>query len=132
MPKKKEPESFEKTEYSGGDDFVYERFAAIKQIVSDKVSEQPNVGCHVTVMGDKLKLVYHAYEMHAPSRMPAIQHLAKMSLDEMLRHIKKEYKSRTGKVLDMTEDRSAASSTMEKVSLNERFHYAEWRCFNLK
>lgn len=131
MAKRKEPESFEVTEYSGENE-IESRFRTISQIVLEKVSDQPNCTIRVSVTGEVMRVTYHSYEMHMPTRFAVVQDQAKSYLDEMLRHIKKEFKSRTGTVLELKEDKSLANYSIEKVSLNERYHYAAWRCYDLK
>jgi hypothetical protein len=76
-------------------------------------------------------LYYHCYEMHLPVRMREVEAQAKTILDEMVKHLKKEYKARTKKTLNLKENKERANYTVQKVSLNERYYYVSWRCYEL-
>ena len=133
MAKKEEVQSFEKTEY-GEDDGVYEKFQTIKQIVADIVKARPNIGCDVKLTYNSMKLFCFSYESGLPQAMGRVEEEHKKVLDEVLKHIKKEFKSRTKKVLDMKEvgkwDPSKCMN-VEKVSLNDRHTCISWRTFEL-
>jgi hypothetical protein len=49
----------------------------------------------------------------------------------MVKHLKKEYKARTKKTLNLKENKERANYTVQKVSLNERYYYVSWRCYEL-
>lgn len=127
----KSPESFETTEYSTPHN-VYDDYSVINQIVQDKGRESPAYAVRASLTGDMLKLTFMSYEMHAPTRMRDITESGDKYLSEMLKHLKKEFKKRTKKELELTEKKDLANYTIQKVSLNERYAYAAWRFYELK
>lgn len=124
------PEGFEVTEYAAKEN-IYEKFTAIHQIVEDKVRESPSAGCRVSLSGNTMRLYYHCYEMHLPVRMKEVEAAAKTMLDEMVKHLKSEFKARTKRPLTLKEDKGLANYTVQKVSLNERYYFVTWRCYEL-
>lgn len=125
-------ESFEVTEYGekhARPDAVY---SAITEIVRDQVRDSPAVNVRVTFTGDLMRLTYHCYEMFLPTRMKQVESAAKSGLDETMKHVKKEFKKRMKKTLDVTEKKEMANYSVQKVSLNERYMYSAWRFFELK
>ena len=131
MPKKIEPESYETTNY-GDENELYNKYAVIKQIVADKVREKANVGCGVQFVGDFLKINYQTYEMNMHNRIREVQKTAHDTIKELVKHIKKEFKSRTGKVLDLKEVKEKSDYRIEKVSLNERYYFISWCLYDIK
>lgn len=128
--KKQRHDSFETTEYGSGMN-VYEKYSTIHQIVEENGHKNPEFGIKVALTGNVLKLYYHAIEQLAPTRMKEIEKRAHDALNEAVRYIKKEYKSRTKAPLDMKEMRDRANSTIQKITLNERYYYVSWRFFEL-
>lgn len=135
MAKKKKDsiESFEKTEYSEKNEEVekYELLQAIVQVAKNKIGEMPNSSCAVKLEGDILKVIFHTYQMHLPSRKAQVDDEGRRTIDEFVKYLKKEVKSMSGQTLDLKEKKELANYTVEKVSLNERYHYICWRCYTI-
>lgn len=130
MSKPKSAEGFEVTEY-GKPHEIFDVYSVVNQIMLDKGRESPSCGVRVAFVGDMLKVYFHSYEMHLPTRMKEVESFANDSLKEAIKHIKKEYKSRTRKDLDLKEKKELANYTAQKVSLNERFYVVFWRFYEL-
>lgn len=134
--RKKTPESFEVTEYGpekDKKDLILREYSVIKEIVSELSSRTPAHGFQVKIGGPGLlQLVFHCYEMHLPRRMAEVAHQAKSLLDDAAKEIKKEFKARTGETLKLKELKEMANFTVEKVSLNERYYFVSWRCYELE
>jgi len=128
---KVEPESFEVTEYGSDGRTLDQDIGVIAEIVQNKVSKSPNLNTRVAFTGNLMKLTFHAYEMHAPTRMKEIERSCKETLDTMFKDIKKEFKERTSEVLKVKEKKELANYTIQKVSLNERYMYVSWRFYEL-
>ena len=128
--KDSEPQGFEQTEY-GDKNEVYEKLQAIFQIAKDVVCDNPNRSCRVMVEGNGLKVIYHAYEMHVPQRLQLVHDQSKSELDEFMKTLKKEFKSKTGSMLSVKERKELADYRIEKTSLNERYTFISWRVFEL-
>ena len=123
-------DSFEVTEYGEPTD-PQPDFAVVYQIVVEATSKSPSASITPRLMGGILKLTYCCYEMHLPSRLKEVEDLAKTALKEMVSHIKKEYKKKTGKAIALKEKKEMADRNVQKVSLNERYVYTTWKCFDL-
>jgi hypothetical protein len=123
-------QGFEVTEYgdAGRPDRV---FSVIAEIIQNQVDRDPAVNMRVHFVGDMCRLSYHSYEMHAPRRMNEIEGRAKDGLNEAAKLIKKEFKSRTGKVLKFAEKKDMANYDVQKASLNERYMVSYWRFYGL-
>ena len=130
MGKPVEPESYEVTEYAKNKE-LRDKFSVISQIVQDKIRENPTYCCRVFFVGDMLKLVFCCYEMNLPARMKEIEKLAHDCMNEMVRVIKKEFKSHSKMSLDLKEDKKKANYSVQKVSLNERYYYMAWRFYEI-
>lgn len=124
------PESFETTEY-GVDSKTPDKFATIGQIMSEHVRESPASGIRHAIVGKLLKVYYHTYEMHLPTKMPLIEETAEKSLNECVKHLKKEFKKRTRKDLDLKEKKELRNYSVQKVSLNERYYAVFWRMYEM-
>lgn len=133
MSKPKQPESYEVTEYTSevSDKDINEQFKVIKQIVQDKVREVPNMAFGASMSNGKLKLFFNDYEINLPSKLNAVRANAEEALKQLVKHIKKEFKVRTGKDVKLTEKKDFANYQVEKVSLNERYRYLAWKVFEL-
>jgi hypothetical protein len=129
MPNK--PESFEIAEYSPPELGINETFQIIKQITEEIIKVNPTVGVWVDMSGDMLRVHYHAYEIHLPSRVKDVQAVAEETMKKYVSHLKSEFKARTKKPLDIKEKKELANYTVEKVSLNERYYYRAWRFYEL-
>jgi len=129
------PESFEVTQYSDdGADQVVEKFSHIKQIVEGWCHDNsafPTGAIRVSLSGNTMKLIIHSYEMHLPVRMKEVQENSSKLLNEALKKLKKEFKTRSKSTLDLKELKDQANYTVQKVSLNERYYFVSWRCFEL-
>lgn len=128
---KPEYHGYEQTTYGDEDASPYRKFATIKQIVSELVSDHPNCGIVCALQGSELKLSYHTYEMHAPTKMKQIEDQARTALNECVKFLKKEYKARMKEALVLKELKEKANYAISKVSLNERYYYVAWRLYEL-
>lgn len=125
-----ETESFETTEYGDSSPIsVTERLSTIAQISVDKVKENPTFGCRIVIEGNCLKIFFNSYEMHLPRRIKEVQDRGEQSLREMVKYLKKEFKSRTKKTLNLKELKDRANYAAQKVSLNERYLYSAWKYY---
>lgn len=124
-------EGFEVTEYSDPKNEAYAKYSAIYQIMQDKEREAPNCGVRVSFVGNMLKLYYHCYEMHLPTRMKEVTDESETMIREALKYIKKELKKRKLGAIDFKEDKSLANYTVQKVSLNERYYAVFWKFYEL-
>lgn len=125
-------ESFEVTEYGTDHEIPGRVQGQIKEIVQEMVRKNPAAGTQVTFVGNLAKFTYHCYEMHLPVRQKEVEHAAKSALDETVKHVKKEFKNRTGSDVKLTERKDMANTSVHKVSLNERYMYSSWRFYELK
>jgi len=125
-------ESFEVTEYGTDHEIPGRVQGVIKEIIRDQAKSSPSVGIQVTFTGNLIKLTYHSYEMHLPVRQKEVDHAAKSGLDETVKNLKKEFKSRTGDALAITEKKEMANTSVQKVSLNERYMFSSWRFYEMK
>lgn len=126
------PESFEVTEYEG-DNSEYEKVAAIKQIVTDLARTTPSGAVTSKLAGNRLTIQYHCYEMHLSDhqRLRAVADQAEAVFRETLKVLKKEFKAKKLGALNLKELKDQANHTVEKVSLNERYHYLAWRVYEI-
>lgn len=124
-------ESFEITEYGVEHEIPGRVQGVIKEIVRDMVRETPAVGMQVSFTGNLVKFTFHCYEMHLPVRLKQIEDTAKQALDQIAKFVKKEYKSRTGDSINLSEKKDMANTSAQKVSLNERYMYSSWRFYEL-
>ena len=123
-------ESFEKTEYGNPTD-PRDDASIVYQIVLDKVSDSPSSNVLGSLSGNLLRLTYQCYEMHLPTRMKEIEDSAHTVLKEMVSYLKKEFKRQTKRTLSLKERKDLEDYTAQKVSLNERYHYARWKFFEI-
>jgi hypothetical protein len=126
------PESYEVTEYGSKKTKEFDKYSVIVQIVQEKVRDVPSLGLQVSFTGDLMRIAYHCYEMNLPSKMKTVQEQANTYLNEAVKHIKKEFKSRTKKPLTLKEKKDLANYTVQKVSLNERFYVVYWRFYEIE
>lgn len=134
---KNDPESFEVTEYSDPPMNLGDVSKVVKQIVADMKDDDeldlsPAQGITVSVFGDKLRLNYHCLEVavHIGNKITELETAADKILNQAVKKIKSEFKKRTKKVLDLSEDKKTRDMTVQKVSLNERYHVVFWRNYS--
>jgi hypothetical protein len=128
------PESFEVQEYNKFED-PYEKYKVLRQIVEDRKFHSPSApteAFRVDFVGDTMKVFYTTYEMFLPTRIKEVEKHVDDALSEIVKFLKKEYKSRTKQKLSITENKELRDYTVQKVSLNERYYYTAWRCFEMK
>jgi len=123
--------SFEVTEYSKPDMDYAQAAGVIKQIIVDMVHDVPTVGVWSSMTGNQLRLHYHDYVMMLPVHMRETAERSEKTLKELAKHLKSEFKKRTGHTLKLVEKKDLANYTIEKVSLNERYYYKSWMAFEL-
>lgn len=124
-----ENHTFDVTQYSSPEMNFADAYQVIRQIVVDMVHDVPTVGVWVDMTGNQLKLHYMDYVQNLPVHLRATTDRADTALKELEKHIKAEFKRRTGKALKLKEQKDLANYTVEKVSLNERYYYRSWRVF---
>lgn len=131
-------QSFEVTEYDPEDLPVASQLAVIHQIMADKKSDPanpqlPTESFLLTLQGGEMRLSYHCYEMLLSDlqRRRNVEEAAEKALNEMLKHLKKEFKKRTKKVLSLKEIKDRRDYSVAKVSLNERYYYISWRVYSI-
>lgn len=122
-------QGWEVTEYGQEHNIPGRAQGYIKEIVQEMGRLSPSVGLQVTFTGNMMKLTYHSYEMHLPVRIREVEERAKQALNEAVKELKKQYKVRSGEGLDITEKKDMANTSVQKVSLNERYMYASWRFY---
>lgn len=133
-----QPQGFEVTEYDPEDLPVAEQLSVLKQIVQDRrddpdTANLPSTAFVLTLQGDEMRLAYHCYEMllRDPDRLKETERVAEKALGEMLKYLKKQFKSRTKKVLSVKEVKDKRDYSIQKVSLNERYYFISWRVFTI-
>lgn len=111
-----------------------DRSSLIKQIVGDMVRELPTIAVTVSLNGNELILRYVCYEklLSDPQRMRETEHAADAYLNDIVKRLKKEFKSRSGKSLSLKEDKDRRQTSAEKVSLNLGYYYRSQRVYELK
>lgn len=124
-------ESFEVTEYGDNPGLLDRKHSVISEIVRDQVSRVPSANIRVAFSGNMVKLSYHCFELHLPSRIQRVLSDEDVMLKDMVKILKKEFKIRTGEVLKLKEMKDMANYSVQKVSLNERYMYVGWRWFEL-
>lgn len=131
-------ESFEVQEYDPEDLPVAEKLSVIKQILDDRKNDPstaglPSFAFQIALQGDQLITKYHCYEMllSSPDRLKEVERQADASLTELLKYLKKEFKSRTKKALTLKERKELRNYSVTKVSLNERYYYVSWRVYEM-
>lgn len=131
----RENDSFDVTEYGGvqgeKNDLINEKLSVIETLVRDYVKKQPNVGVHVKFTGDMVRVTFACYEMHLPVKVRETERLARETLDEVVRSIRKDSKSMLKGGVSLTEVKELANYTVQKVSLNERYLYTCWRFYKI-
>jgi hypothetical protein len=128
------PEGFETTEYNTKFEDPYEKYKVLRQIVEDRKYGSPSLpseAFRVDFSGNEAKVFYTSYEMHLPVRMKEIEAQSEAALNEVVKYLKKEFKSRTKMKLDMKELKDRRNYSVQKVSLNERYMYSSWRFYEL-
>lgn len=128
---KQEPQTFEVAAYSDVDFGIAEANKVIKQIFADIARDAPAHAVWATMSGPQLKIIYHTYVVNLPQHRKVIEEQSNEIFKSTISHLKKEFKSRTGKALKLTEEKEMANSAVEKVSLNERYYFRAWRFFTL-
>lgn len=134
MPKV-EPQSFEVAPYSDVEFGMKEAQQVVAQVIgqifADLKRDAPAHAVWGDMTGNQLKIHYHVYTMHLPVRMKQIEEEANEVFKQTVSFLKKEFKSRTGKTLKLSEQKELANRAIEKVSLNERYAYKAWRFYEL-
>jgi RIO-like serine/threonine protein kinase len=128
---KQEPQTFEVAGYSDVEFGVAEAYKVIKQIFADLGRDAPAHAVWADMTGDLLKIHYHTYVINLPVHYKKVEEEANEILKRTVTHLKKEFKSRTGKALKITEQKDLANHAVEKVSLNERYYYKAWCVYSL-
>lgn len=131
MPKTKEAQGFEVTQYSKDAEVVEKKLSAIKEVVQDLVRNKPNIGVQVHFTGNMMRLSFHCSQMHLPVKMRETEQLAKETLNEAVKLIKKGVKEKIGESLDLKERKELANYSVQKTSLNERYYYSAWRFYEI-
>ena len=131
-------QGFEVQEYDPEDLPVAEKLSVIKQIMQDRRNDPstaslPSSAFQIAMQGDQLVTKYHCYEMclAQPDRLREVERQADVALNELLRYLKKEFRSRTKKALTLKERKELRNHSVQKVSLNERFYYVSWRVYEM-
>jgi hypothetical protein len=132
MKKDNEVGSFEITEYGVEHEIPARILGVLQEIIRDQNKNFPSYQFSVRFTGNKMRLVYVSYEFNYPGRKKDIDEMAKRLLNETVKNLKKEFKSRVHEALDIVEDKSMADFAVHKVSLNERYMYTSWRVFEVK
>lgn len=127
----KEPQGFEKTEYSKPALDANKAYQVIRQVFFDRQKANPAFGVWADMAGSELKVHYHAYEMQVPRRYAQVAEQGETALKEAVKLLKAEFKARTGSDLKLKELKDLANHTCEKVSLNERYYYRCWKVFEV-
>lgn len=127
-----ETNSFETTEYSDPEIGYAEAYKVIRQIMVDMIHDKPTVGMWADMSGDQLKLHYLDYVTNLPVHIKETTERAETAFKELVKHLKAEFKDRTGKTLKLVEKKESANYTVEKVSLNERYYYRAWRVYEVR
>lgn len=126
-----ENHSFERTEYSDPEMSMADAYQVLRQIMVDMDHDVPNVGVWADMTGNQLKLHYMDYVQNLPVHLKTTVDRANTALTELKKHLKAEFKRRTGKTLKLDEQKDLENYTVEKVSLNERYYYRTWRVFEV-
>lgn len=126
-----ENHSFDKTEYSSPEMSFADAYQIIRQILVDMTHDVPTVGVWSDMTGNQLKLHYHDYVVNLPANLRATVDRSDTALRELVKHIKSEFKDRTGKALKLKEQKDLSNYTVEKVSLNDRYYYRTWRVYDV-
>lgn len=126
----KKVQGFEVTQYSKPQE-IFDKFAVIYSIVEDRQSDRPNHGVRVKAQGDQLQVAYHIVEMDLPQRINVVRDQVEECFKEVVKYVKKEYKSRTGKALDLKEDKDLRSEAVQKANLNCRYYGVYTRTYSL-
>jgi len=131
-------QGFEIAEYDPEDLPVAEQLSVLKQIMEDRKLDPntvslPSENFVMTLQGNQLRMTYHSYEMQLnhPSRIKDVEDLAEKSLNVVMKFLKKEFKSRTKKVLSVKELKDKRDYAVNKVSLNERYYFTSWRVYSI-
>lgn len=126
-------ESFEVTEYSGGDDQT-QMFSALVQITKDFQRDCPNIGIQLAFRLGQARISYHCSEigLSRPGKMQSVKMDAEKALSEFVKHLKKEYKKLTKDELKLKEDKDKAFDDAQKTSLNERYYYVLCKFYELE
>ena len=128
---RKEPQTFEVAEYSDVDFGIAEAHKVIRQIFSDLVRDCPAHAVWGDFTDGHLKIHYLTYTMYLPGRVQQVEEEANEIFKQTVTHLKKEFKSRTGKALKLSEEKDLGNSTVEKVSLNSRYTYRAWKFYGV-
>jgi len=127
-----ELKSFETTEYSSPEMGYAEAYQVIRQIMVDMVHDKPTVGMWVDMSGNQLKVHYHDFVVMLPVHLKETTERAETAFKELAKHLKSEFKKRTGQTLSLVEQKDLQNYTIEKVSLNERYYYRAWRVYEVR
>lgn len=123
-------ESFEVqgTPYLQKDD----RNSLLAQVSEDLISDNPSYGFKVRFQGDdEVVVTYSSYEMDLQLRMQEVDGQADSLFKEWVKQVKKAYKAEGGGTLKLKEDKAAHTTSVEKVSLNNRYLYRSTKTFSM-
>lgn len=126
-------ESFEVTEYGEKHEIPGKVQGAIKEIVLELKRENPSVGVQVSFVNDMMRLSYHSYEAGLSNHLKIrdVEDASKKYLNETLKTIKSEFRKKMGKTLTVSEKKEMAGTSVQKVSLNERYMFSSWRFYEI-
>jgi hypothetical protein len=133
---KQEAQSYEVAEYSKPALDTATAFKVINQIFYEMTQGPAQYAVYGKMSGDQLRIHYHSYEISLPSKLRDVCFQAKEVHAETVKHLKKEFKARTGQALTLKPTSPEAEQfernyTVEKVSLNERYYFKSWRFYEV-
>lgn len=109
-----------------------DRNALLQQVSEELVTRDASYGFKVRFHGDdQVTVVYHCFEMDIPYRLKQVESTADTCLKDWVKTVKKEFKARGGGTLKLKELKDKRESTAEKVSLNSRYYFREFRTYEL-
>lgn len=124
-------QGFEITEYGEEHEIPGRVQGSILEIIKERIQENPGVNIGVTFTANLMRLTYRSYEQGLPSKMQEVERYSKMALDETVKTLKKEFKTRNSETLDLKEVKEMANYDVQKVNLNERYVFTCWRFYEI-
>ena len=136
MPKPKKPEGFEVLNFSDKEDREYKdprsMQSTIQEVVNEMGNKSPGYGFHVSFFNENMmRLTSTSIHLYVIQRIKQVEDEIKSVMEEAARFIKKEYRQRRGKALELKEDRSKRDQTIEKANMHERFIVKSYRFYEL-
>lgn len=126
---KQEAQGFEVAGYSEEQFGTAEAAKVINQFFYDVIRDSPAHAVKGTLVGDKLRISYMTSVVHLPVHIKRTKEIADDIFKSTVKALKDEFHKRTGRTLKLKEDKELGSDSVEKVSLNERYYYKEWRFY---